>query len=216
MVATAADDAATDDRAERPQSAVTEGGAGRPRSAATEVAILDAAVELLVEVGFGGMSMEAIAARAGVGKAAIYRRWSSKEEVVVASLREHACASIPLPDTGDVRADLTAMLEGIRRAMVGDDGPIMTAFVSEKARNPDLRAEYDRVFVQERRAHLHHIIGEAITRGELPATTDVELVAEVGPAILAHRLMVRSQDLTLDLPARIVDQILGLPSHVEG
>ncbi len=202
--------ATTDDRSEEATGA--EGGAGRPRSAATEAAILDAAVDLLVEEGFGGMSMEAVAARAGVGKAAIYRRWASKEELVVASLRGHACTSVPLPDTGDVRADLTTMLEGLRRAMVGDDGPIMTAFVSEKARNPDLRAEYDRAFVQQRRAHLHHIIGAAIDRGDLPASTDVELLAEAGPAILAHRLMVRSQDLTPDLPRRIVDQILGPPA----
>ena len=167
---------------------------------------------LLVEEGFGGMSMEAIAARAGVGKAAIYRRWSSKEQVVVESLRGHACTTIPMPDTGDLRADLTTMLEGIRRAMVGEDGPIMTAFVSEKARNPELRAEYDRAFVQERRAHLQHLISAAVDRGELPASTDVELVAEAGPAILAHRFMVRGQDLPADLPARIVAQLLGAPA----
>lgn len=186
-------------------------GAGRPRSAATEEAILDAAVALLVEEGFGGTSMEGIAARAGVGKAAIYRRWSSKEQVVVESLRRLSAEAVPLPDTGDLRADLTTMLEGVRRAMSGEDGPIMTAFVSEKARYPELRAEYDRAFVQERRAHLHHIITAAVERGELPPSTDVELLAEAGPAILAHRFMVRGQDLAADLPARIVAQLLGPP-----
>lgn len=183
--------------------------AGRPRSAETERAILDAAVELLVEDGFGGMSMEAVAARAGVGKAAIYRRWSSKEELVVESLRGHTAALVPLVDTGDLRADLLTMLEGVRRAMAGDDGPVMTAFVSEKARYPELREEYRRAFVEERRLHLCSIVEAAVSRGDLPADTDVELFAEIGPAVLAHRMMVHDANLARDLPRRIVDQLLG-------
>lgn len=182
---------------------------GRPRSAETEQAILEATVALLVEVGFGGMSMEAVAARAGVGKAAIYRRWSSKEELVVESLRGHTCQALPLLDTGDLRADLLGMLEGVRRVMSGDDGPIMTAFVSEKARYPELKAEYDRAFVKDRRAHLRNIVAAAVDRGELPATTDVEVFAEAGPAILSHRFMVHGQRLERDLPRRIVDLLLG-------
>ena len=183
--------------------------AGRPRSAETDRAILDAAVELLVEVGYGGMSMEALAARAGVGKAAIYRRWASKEQVVVEALKTHTRHSIILRDTGDLRADLLDMLEGIRRAMIGEEGPIMTAFVSEKARHPELRAEFERVFVAERRDHLRRIIGAAVERGELPADTDVELLGEAGPAMLSHRLMINDGHLERDLPRRIVDLLLG-------
>ena len=189
--------------------AATTRGPGRPRSAETERAILDAAIDLLVEVGFGGLSMEAVASRAGVGKAAIYRRFSSKEELVVESLRSHNVGLIPLVDTGDIRADLLVMLEGVRRAMAGDDGPVMTAFVSEKARYPELRAEYDRAFVQGRRAHLRHIMAQAVQRGDLPPATDVDLLAEMGPAILAYRLMVQHRPLDADLPRRIVDQLLG-------
>ncbi|MCU1452370.1 MAG: putative TetR-family transcriptional regulator, partial [Acidimicrobiales bacterium] len=121
--------------------------AGRPRSAEVDLAILDAARALLVEEGYGGMSVEAIAARAGVGKAAIYRRWSTKAEVLVESLRGHACTEVPLPDTGDLRADLLTMLTGIQQAMAGTDGPIMAAFIAEKQRHPELREEFDRVFV---------------------------------------------------------------------
>lgn len=184
-------------------------GAGRPRSLETERAILDAAVDLLVEVGFGGMSMEALAARAGVGKAAIYRRWASKEQVVVESLKARNQCHVPLNDTGDLRADLLAMLEGIRRTMIGEDGPIMTAFVSEKARHPELRAEFERVFVTERRAHVRQIIGAAVERGELPTDTDIDLVGEAGPAILFHHMMVHDRQLDADLPQRIVALLLG-------
>ncbi|MCU1354135.1 MAG: putative TetR-family transcriptional regulator [Acidimicrobiales bacterium] len=182
--------------------------AGRPRSVEVDHAILDAARHLLVEEGYGGMSIEAIAGRAGVGKAAIYRRWATKAEVLVESLREHACADVPLPDTGDLRADLLTMLTGMQCAMAGQDGPIMAAFVAEKVRHPELREEFDRVFVSARRAHLQRIIGAAVARGDLAPSTDVELLAETGPAILAHRLLVHSKPADPDLPARIVAQLV--------
>ena len=182
---------------------------GRPRSAETERATLDAAIDLLVDVGFGGMSMEAVATRAGVGKAAIYRRFSSKEQLVVEALRSHSSALVPLVDTGDLRADLLAMLQGAQRAMAGDDGPVMCAFVSEKARYPELHDEYQRAFVAERRAHVQALIASAVKRGELPPSTDVELFAEFGPAVLAHRLMVGGTEPDADLPRRIVAQLLG-------
>src|SRR5581483_9265964 len=104
---------------------------GRPRSAEVDRAILDAALELLVEHGYGGVSMEAIATRAGVGKAAIYRRWSNKAELVVDALREAGCATMPMPDTGDVRADLIAMLSALQDSVTGRDGQLMITFMSE-------------------------------------------------------------------------------------
>src|ERR1700736_6785229 len=86
---------------------------GRRRSAAADQAILAAALDALVEEGYAGMSMEGIACRARVGKATVYRRWHNKAELVVEALRGHVCHHIPLVDTGDVRADLTAMFEDL-------------------------------------------------------------------------------------------------------
>lgn len=155
------------------------------------------------------MSMEAVASRAGVGKAAIYRRFSSKEQLVVEALRGHNSELVPLVDTGDLRADLLVILQGVQRAMAGDDGPVMCAFVSEKARHPELHDEYQQAFVAGRKAHVHALIVAAVTRGELPQETDVELVAEFGPAVLAHRLLVLGIEPDAGLPRRIVDQLLG-------
>jgi AcrR family transcriptional regulator len=183
--------------------------AGRPRSVETDRAILDAALALLVEQGFGGLSMEGVAARAGVGKAAIYRRWSSKAELVVDALRGHACSAVPLVDTGDLRADLLVMFSALQRAMAGEDGSVMTALVAEKARHPELRAEFDRVFVQDRRLHLQKLLRDAIDRGELPADTDVELLAEAGPAMMSNRLFMHGHAPDPKLPARIVELLLG-------
>lgn len=185
----------------------TSRSAGRPRSAQVDRAIRGAARELLVELGYGGMTMEAVATRAGVGKATVYRRWSTKAELLVDSLRGHPGLAVPRPDTGDVRADVAAMLTAIARAMAGDEGPLLAAFAAEKLRHPELRSVFQRVFVTERRRHLRHLIAKAVDAGDLPADTDVDLVAETGPAICLHRLLMHDGPPDADLPGRIVAQL---------
>jgi AcrR family transcriptional regulator len=181
--------------------------AGRPRSEEAERAILDAALEALVEDGYAGISIERVAARAGVGKATIYRRWHGKAEMLVEALRSRACFDVPLVDTGDLRADLLTILRALHTNMIGVAGPLMAAFAAEKFRYPELRDEFDRVVVAGRRAHLRRIVAAAVERGDLPSTTDVELFADTGPALLWHGLTVRN-DLGDDLPERIVRQLL--------
>ncbi len=182
---------------------------GRPRSEEADAAILDAALELLVAGGYQGMTMEGIAQRAGVGKATLYRRFTDKAEVLVEAVRAHGCAAVPLTDTGDVRADVLAMLNGMARSLAGVDGPIMAAIATEKARHPELQREFERVFVTDRRRFLRHIVGDAVARGDLPASTDVELLATVGPAVLWQQLtMEASPERLLEMPERIVAQFL--------
>jgi AcrR family transcriptional regulator len=182
--------------------------AGRPRSEEVDRAILDAALEALVEDGYAGMSIERIAASAGVGKATIYRRWSGKAEMLVEALSRRACFEVPLVDTGDIRADLLTILRAVHANMVGVAGPVMAALAAEKLRYPELREEFERVFVAERRAHVRKLVGAAVQRGELPADTDVELLADAGPALLWHALTVRNDPGNDRLPDRIVRQLL--------
>src|SRR5260370_35342567 len=85
---------------------------GRPRSAQAHKAILDATLELLAEEGFQGLSIEEVAARAGAGKTTIYRRWSSKEELVMEAIRQ-VQIEVPVMDTGNFRNDLAALLETV-------------------------------------------------------------------------------------------------------
>ena len=189
---------------------------GRPRSDDRNVAILDAALSLLVEVGFGGLSMEGIAARAGVGKATIYRRWSNKAELVVDALRSHVCLLGELPDTGDVRKDLASMYRAMLGTLRGADGPIMAAFTAEKFRYDELRDEFERTFVAERRRHTRYLVESAIARGEIPAGTNVDLLADVGPAVLWHRFTMKNGALPDDLPEQIVQQFLPEPPRHQG
>ena len=181
---------------------------GRPRSEDADRAILGAVTELLLEVGFAGLSVEGVAARAGVGKATIYRRWSSKSELVVEAMRAKAFVVCPLVDTGDVRSDLRTMLRSLLASMQGEDGRLMAQFAAERMRHPQLAEEFQRRFVAERKAAIRQLLQRAIERGDLDAGTDVELVAEVGPAMLWHRLGFSPADLADDLPDRIVAQFL--------
>ncbi len=181
---------------------------GRPRSESAHQAILDAALEALVEDGYAGLTIEGIASRARVGKATIYRRWASMPELVVEALGSHVCPDLPVVDSGDVRADLQQVLQSALETMTGEDGQLMAAFAAEKSRHPELRDEFERVFVAERRARVRQLIARGVASGQLPASTDVELLAEAGFAILWHRLSLQ-RPLSPDLPERIVRQFLA-------
>ena len=92
---------------------------GRPRSEKAHQAILESTLTVLGESGIAGLSIEAVAARAGVGKATIYRRWESKEELILAALAIMSPAG-PVPDTGSLEGDLTALAQGTGRARLAD------------------------------------------------------------------------------------------------
>lgn len=183
---------------------------GRPRDPARDEAILAATLALFAEDGYAGLSIEGVAARAGVGKATIYRRYSSKAQLVVDAV--HVCAGITedLPDTGDLRADLTRMLDALMNLLRGDLGPVLMAFAAERIRYPALDEEFKRSVIGAKRAHIRHLLASAIERGDLAPDTDIEIVAETGPALMWHQALNRLP-LTDDLPNRVVDMILPKP-----
>ena len=184
--------------------------AGRPRDPTRDAAILQATLEAFVDAGYDGVSVEGVAARAGVGKATIYRRFPTKAEMVVEAVRLGACIDDHLPDTGDLRADMTSMLRGLVDRFRGPDGRILVTFAVERVRNPELAAAFERSVIGGKRAHLRKLLLAAIDRGELPADADIELMAEMGPAMAWHHGL---NDLPLDdgLPDRVVTLILGPP-----
>lgn len=159
---------------------------GRPRSARADQAIQDAAVELFVEQGFEAMSMEGVAARAGVGKTTIYRRWDSKEDLVLDAMMCHMTA-VDDPDTGSLREDLvrllTALQQTVRTTPLGHVFPRMVAEVAEGSALGHLYAE--RV-IEPRRTMVRSILERGVGRGDLPRGTDLELGLELvmGPVML--------------------------------
>jgi AcrR family transcriptional regulator len=163
--------------------------AGRPRSAAADRAILETALRLLVEQGYDGMSIEGVAAAAGVGKPTIYRRYPSKRELVIAAVSSVA-ASLPAPTaTDDIRADLLAFLEpafGIFQSGIGF-ATLGTLLVKERA-DPGLMELFRTHVVRPRMHIVASILQRAIDTHELRADTPIDTAAQmiVGAIFARH------------------------------
>jgi len=186
-------------------SEATLGRVGRPRDPHVDEAILSAAVDLLIEEGFARLSIEGVAARAGVGKATVYRRWESKSALVVDGIKERLVSSIDIPDTGDFRDDIEAILTQILVRLRGMEGQVWRAVVGELVKNEELERVFRQRFIATRRAEMRSRLEAAMQQGDVPSG-DVELLCEVGVAILHHRALVSGEPLDDDLPGRIVNQ----------
>jgi AcrR family transcriptional regulator len=181
--------------------------AGRPRDPACDEAILRATREAFTESGYAGVSVEGIAARAGVGKATIYRRYSTKAHLVVEAIRDGAIVEDHLPDTGNLRADLITMMKPLADHLRGDNAKLLTTFAMERMRHPDLAEEFNRSVIGQKREHMRRLVEAAVERGELRPDADVELVAESLPAFLWHHA-VYNLEITADLLDRVLDLAL--------
>lgn len=159
---------------------------GRPRSPKADAAILQATLTLLLESGFEGMSVDAVAARAGVGKATIYRRWATKEALVVAVLQRTA-GMVRVPDTGSVRTDLLAIVADIVRIMntSGIAGALPRLLASVLS-NPTFTEAWWQTVVAPRRAAIVALVERGKVRGEVRAGADSDLLTDMvtGPLIL--------------------------------
>jgi AcrR family transcriptional regulator len=182
---------------------------GRPRSPEADRAILDATVELLAERGLGAMSIEEIAARAGVGKATIYRRWPSKGLLALDAFVASFAAQQPLPDTGTLRGDLTAALRAwVRAVTVTPMGSVLAGLIGEAQHDPSLRAAWrDRVLEPLRRRH-RIMLDRAVDRGEISASVDQEVVLDLFFGAAEHRLLLGHLPLDDTFVVDVVDVIL--------
>lgn len=182
--------------------------AGRRRDPLLDEAILDAALTMFAEGGYRGVSIEGVAARAGVGKATVYRRHPTRAALLVDAVRIRLCLIHDLPDTGDLRADLCSLMQPLIDRLRSPDGAVLTAFMAERFREPELTAEFERSVIGRKREHTRRLFRKAIARGELPLDTDVELLAEIPAAIIWHHAL---NNLPIDarLASRIVDHVIG-------
>ncbi len=195
----------------------TGAGRGRPRSAEADRAILTAAAGLLAERGLAAMSIEEVAARAGVGKTTIYRRWPSKGllalDAFVASFREEQ----PQPDTGTLRGDLLAALHAWVRAVTQTAmGPMLTGLIAEAQHDPELRGAWrDRVLEPLRTQH-RAVLDRAIARGEIAASVDRDVVLDLFFGAAEHRLLLGHLPITSEFITEVVDTILTGVARPEG
>jgi AcrR family transcriptional regulator len=186
-------------------SVVPEVRHGRPRDPHVDAAVRKAALEVLTEEGFARMSIEGVASRAGVGKAAIYRRWDGKTALVVDAIRELMAPKMDWPRTDDIRSDLEVIFTKALEKMRGLEGGLMAGVAGELVRNRELAETVRAQFAGCSRTDLVDRIREAMDDGQLPPG-DPELLAEVGFAIIHHRMLLSDAPLTDDLPRRLVEQ----------
>lgn len=179
-----------------------------PRVERSRRVILSAALDVLSEVGYSGLTIEAVAARAGVGKSTIYRQWCGKLELVEAAVRNLKPAAA-WPTTGTVRERLMVVLRQMAHAMAGSTwSNCLPAIIEAAERDAEVMAIHRRL-ATERRELLVELLAEGVKSGEVPAGADLGVLAEclVGP-ILLRRLLLHEpfDDAAI---GDLVDQLLG-------
>jgi AcrR family transcriptional regulator len=193
---------------------------GRPRSESAHRAILAAAAELLLEQGLGAASMDAVAARAGVSKATIYRWWPSKERLALDALyADWAHIDVAEPDTGTVRGDLLALVgPWVRELSRRPYGRLVAEFVVAAHTDLEFARDYRVRFVEPRRERMRAVFTRAIERDEIAQGTDVEIAVDLIYGALYHRLLHRHAPLTAGAAESVVDTALrGIaPATVRG
>jgi AcrR family transcriptional regulator len=181
---------------------------GRPRSDEVHQAILDAARELLVVEGFTRLRLEHVAARAGVGKATIYRRWPSKEALALELLMALASPHIAVPDIGDTRRELENVVGNVTRALtVTQFGPVIRALLSQIAVNPALGDPFRASVVRSRRDEVARVCARGIARGDLRPDADVDLATELLVGPIYFRLMFGGP-IEPGIAGRVVDTLM--------
>lgn len=189
---------------------------GRPRSDKAHRAILDAAREQLIAGGYAALRLERVAARAGVGKATIYRRWASKEELAGALLAELAGPHIAVAVTGDTREEMLAAVVNPMRAVTETEfGPVIRTLLSVIADNPRLGDPFRATVIQARRNEIASLIRRGIARGDLRPDADAALATELLVGPVYFRLMFGG---VLDAPfaERVVESVMRGYAAVAG
>jgi AcrR family transcriptional regulator len=180
---------------------------GRPRSDSTHRRILLAARDLLMERNFAEFRIEHVATRAGVSKAAIYRRWPSRQALAQELLVELAGPHIEIVETGDTRDELLACVVNPMRAVTDTPfGPVIRSLLSQIATDPRLGDPFRATVVQARRDEIARVVERGIARGDLRTDADPRIATELLVGPVYFRVMFGGE-LTRDFAERIVDAV---------
>lgn len=177
------------------------------RSARVRRSVLDATLELLLEMGAEPLSIGEVAARAGVNETSIYRRWGTREKLVIDALLSHSAHELPIPDTGSLRDDLASLASVLIQYVSTPLGLAQDRSLATASEDPFV-AETRVEFWQRRLEAAGIVVTRAIERGEVPVTTDPRLVVEMLVAPIHFRTLLTHQPLDDSLPRRIADIIV--------
>lgn len=170
--------------------------------------LFDAVLDLVSEVGYDRMTMDAIASRAKVSKATIYRHWPGKPELVVAALRHRHVSEVPdPPDTGTLRGDLRELLLCAAPHCVADIR-LMQSLAFAMHTNPELAQLVRETLLPAFRQPEEALLARAVARGEVPATADLSMFHELVPALMVSRYLIHGLPIDESYLNRVIDQVL--------
>jgi len=170
-------------------------------------AICQAVLEELEAHGFAAMTMEAVAARAGAGKATLYRHWSSKVRLVVAALEYSAPEIIVPADSGDLRGEILAVLRQIAAALVGPSGAAARGLIAEIVRSPELASAMKPFLADPTTPPMLEVLRRAAVRGDIPVAALTRRIAGVGTDLLRQYVLINGE-IPVGVVEEIVDQVV--------
>jgi AcrR family transcriptional regulator len=180
---------------------------GRPPSPGVDERILEAALAMLADGGYAGFRLEALAARAGVAKTTILRRWPSKAAVAAAAVERLALQTVDLPASGTLRGDLHALLTSAVTVFTHGDGRFVPRLIRESGHHPEI-ADLLQTVIHTRRLAYRRVLGRAIARHELDPDVDQDLVIDLLIGPIWTRLLVTRDPITDGLIDEIVDVVI--------
>lgn len=193
---------------------------GRKRDLTRDPEILDAALDILAETGYHGMTIDMVASRAKAGKATIYRRWPSKAELIidaVSCMKKNNNPASELADTGTLRGDLIAMIKPHSIEDGDRKFQIMAGILAMLSQAPELAEAANAAIIQPRAQADLVVMQRAIDRGEISADCDIVTLSLVTPAMIAHRILILRKHVDREFLISLIDGVLlpavGLPQH---
>jgi AcrR family transcriptional regulator len=182
---------------------------GRPRSERAHRAILQAANELLESEGFAAVTMEAIAERAGVSKATVYRWWPNRAAVVMDGFLSIVSSEVPFPHTGRAREDIRIHMRRLAEAFSRKIGRTVAALIAEGQSDPELAEALRSRWLSVRRAEAREILELGIERGELREDLDLEVAVDVLYGPIYYRMFVGHAPLDDDFADALADHVFA-------
>ncbi len=165
-------------------------------------------LEVLGRAGYAGLTMDAVATAAGVGKATIYRRWSSKGELLLSVMDVVGAPVLEVPDTGKLREDLVAVLTEVVELFGGPSGRAIRSLLGAVIDDPVLQGGCRRPPLANWDAAWETVVARAVERGEVSADGGHSVAAEIGPAVLALRWLVTGRPLDDTVVSDLVDRVI--------
>jgi len=184
---------------------------GRKRDLSRDAEILDAALEVLAETGYDGMTIDMVAARAKAGKATVYRRWASKGELVieaVACMKQNDISAEKLPDTGTLRGDLVAMVKPRTIEDAQQKLRVMAGVMSLLGQSPELAEAAREAIVEPRMAVNRMFLRRAIDRGEISPDVDIERISAISQSMGAFRMLMEQKPVDREFVISVIDGIV--------